>query len=77
MTCLDEDCPLAGLRHCHKPGEDKGLAVHFIPLDERAALVGAARVQRNRVPKPGPSLTFPGYKGEPSILPGMGKKAAK
>lgn len=73
MTCLDEECPLAGVRHSHKPQEDKGLAIPFIPLDERAALVEAARVQRNRVPKRPSGLTFPGYKGQPSILPGMKK----
>lgn len=49
----------------------------YIPLPARASLVDNARVARNKLPKPPSLLTFPGYKGEPSVLPGAGKKKSK
>lgn len=49
----------------------------YIPLPERARLVEASRVERNRSPKRPSSITYPGYKGEPSILPGMAPKTKK
>jgi hypothetical protein len=73
MTCLDDECPLAGVRHSHKPQEDKGLSIPYIDLAERARLVEASRVARNMAPKRSGLLKYPGYKGEPSVLPGMKK----
>lgn len=67
MTCLcgpNRECPAC-------------LGEKYIPIPQRAALVDAARVTRNKLPKPPSLITFPGYKGEPSVLPGRGPKAKK
>ncbi len=44
---------------------------------EKAVLIENARIARNKLPKPPSLLTFPGYRGEPSVLPGMSTKRNK
>lgn len=49
----------------------------YISESEKAELIEKARIARNKQPKPKSLLTFPGFKGEPSVLPGMGNAKRK